>query len=191
MPTTKQQQKKPKPEQTNTKTTNQKPKKPTNNPNNKKSNHLPTNQRNKTIKKPKPTPNQDETKPTKKSKQPKQRQKNAHPLCPTPPQYQPPLITETQTTTHKPTKITTQTSQPPLFVPFSQGWGKTEIHQPAPVQEEREGFAFNEPSLYSASRSVSDPLCYSSWQSIYFCVTPLKVVDFQKACPQMVFEMQI
>lgn len=31
---------------------------------------------------------------------------------------------------------------------------------------------------------MSDPLCRSAWQSIYFYVPPLEIVDFEKAVPK-------
>lgn len=68
--------------------------------------------------------------------------------------------------------------------PFSGEWRERQTYQAATEQEEREGSAFNEPALCSVLRFGSGVFCCSTWQSIYFFVSPRKVVDFQKPVPK-------
>lgn len=70
--------------------------------------------------------------------------------------------------------------------PFSGEQRERQTYQAAPEQEEREGSAFNEPTLCSVPRFGSGALCCSAWQSIYFCHSA-EGCGLSKACPQMVF----
>lgn len=88
------------------------------------------------------------------------------------------------------TKPTSPLPPPPQttfnFALFTGMWGN-KTHQTGTVQEEREGFAFNEPALYSAPRVCVRALVLEHLTEHLFLCYSAEGCGLSKGCPQMVF----